>query len=138
MGEKKQSSIRINKVYTKSGDKGMTKIVSGEKRSKSDARIEAYGCIDELNAHLGYCKDLLMETKNNDLIILADYLIKVQNELFNVGTQIATSDVENEYPRISEESIKVRLEVYLNETEPLVDFYSKKNLLTKINALGSR
>ena len=69
MGEKKQSSIRINKVYTKSGDKGMTKIVSGEKRSKSDARIEAYGCIDELNAHLGYCKDLLMETKNNDLII---------------------------------------------------------------------
>tara|TARA_B100000676_G_C17663199_1_gene622482 strand:- start:89 stop:637 length:549 start_codon:yes stop_codon:yes gene_type:complete len=37
----------------------------------------------------------------------------------------------------TEESIKVRLEVYLNETEPLVDFYSKKNLLTEINALGS-
>tara|TARA_Y100000590_G_scaffold148584_1_gene170651 strand:- start:645 stop:827 length:183 start_codon:yes stop_codon:yes gene_type:complete len=37
----------------------------------------------------------------------------------------------------TEESIKVRLKVYSNETEPLVDFYSKKNLLTKINALGS-
>ena len=37
----------------------------------------------------------------------------------------------------TEESIKVRLQVYLNETEPLVGFYSKKNLLTEINALGS-
>ena len=37
----------------------------------------------------------------------------------------------------TEESIKVRLQVYSNETEPLVGFYSKKNLLTEINALGS-
>jgi cob(I)alamin adenosyltransferase len=107
LGDKKQSSIRINKVYTKSGDKGMTQIVSGEKLSKSDARIEAYGCVDELNCHVGYCKDLLMDTKINDFIGLAEYLTIIQNELFNVGTQLAASNVENEYPQISEESIKV-------------------------------
>ncbi len=52
-----------------------------------------------------------------------------QEELINRMLQRGRSDD-------TEESIKVRLEVYLNETEPLVDFYTKKNLLTKINALG--
>ncbi len=114
MKDKTQSSIRINKVYTKTGDKGMTQIVSGEKRSKSDRRIEAYGCIDELNAHIGYCRDLIIKTENKELIILADYFSIIQNELFNLGTQLATNKKENNYPRISNESIK-KIEVEIDK-----------------------
>lgn len=57
MSDKKtaSSNIRINKVYTKTGDKGKTRIVGGEKRSKDDPRVEAYGSVDELNSHLGLC-----------------------------------------------------------------------------------
>ena len=109
MGNKKQSSIRINKVYTRSGDNGMTQIVSGEKRSKCDARIEAYGGIDELNAHIGLCKVLLTDSGKKELVSLAEYLLIIQNELFNVGTQLATNKRENDYPSISEKSI-IKLE----------------------------
>ena len=47
------------KIYTKKGDTGKTSLVGGRRVSKSDARIEAYGTIDELNAQLGYLVSLL-------------------------------------------------------------------------------
>ena len=45
---------------------GKTRIVGGEKRSKDDPRVEAYGSVDELNSHLGLCRDLLI--KNNQFL----------------------------------------------------------------------
>ena len=45
--------MKITKVYTRTGDKGMTSLVGGVRIKKSDARLEAYGTVDELSAHLG-------------------------------------------------------------------------------------
>ena len=59
-------NIRINKVYTRTGDGGKTRIVGGEKRSKDDPRVEAYGSVDELNSHLGLCRDLLIKNNRNE------------------------------------------------------------------------
>jgi cob(I)alamin adenosyltransferase len=111
MPDKKSKSpnIRINKVYTRTGDGGKTRIVGGEKRSKDDPRVEAYGSVDELNSHLGLCRDLLIQHNRDEFKGLIKYLKLVQNELFDLGTQLACSDREliNTLPQINEKSIKV-------------------------------
>ena len=66
------------------GDKGTTSLVGGVKISKSDVRIEAYGTVDELSAHLGLLAALLPEGDDRQNVI------RVQNNLFNVCTHLAT------------------------------------------------
>ena len=61
MTEKKSLNIRINKVYTRKGDNGKTRLIGGEERWKDDVRIEAYGTIDELNSYLGLCCEILID-----------------------------------------------------------------------------
>jgi len=97
--------VRINKVYTRAGDRGKTQLIGGEKVFKSNARIECYGTIDELNAALGMCLSALEASKAKDA--LTPILVRVQNELFNVGTQLATPDAERraELPDIRAELI---------------------------------
>ena len=68
MTDKKSPNIRINKVYTRTGDAGKTRLIGGEKRWKDDARVEAYGTVDELNAAIGLCRELVKETGNKNLI----------------------------------------------------------------------
>ncbi len=72
-------------IYTGTGDKGMTSLVGGERVSKTDVRLEAYGDVDELNSQLG----LLMAYLNNDEENL-HLLFYVQNKLFTVGSYLAT------------------------------------------------
>ncbi len=82
--------MRITKVYTRTGDKGTTQLVGGQKVPKDHPRIEAYGTVDELNAILGVARaflDGIPEAARADLdTILGD----VQDDLFNVGTDLAT------------------------------------------------
>ncbi len=85
-------AIRITKVYTRTGDKGFTKLVGGKKVAKDAARIEAYGTIDELNSILGLArvfnddlKDRLPAAQRLDEI-----LRRLQNELFDLGSELAT------------------------------------------------
>ena len=73
------------KVYTRTGDAGMTSLVSGNRVSKDDVRVEAYGTIDELNSNIGV---LLHSTKLEDPDIMA-LLRKAQNKLFNIGAYLA-------------------------------------------------
>ena len=61
MTDKKSPNIRINKVYTRTGDAGKTSLIGGEKRWKDDSRVEAYGTVDELNSEIGLCRELLKE-----------------------------------------------------------------------------
>lgn len=82
--------VRINKVYTKAGDRGKTQLIGGDKVSKANARIGCYGTIDELNATIGMCLSALPDSEAN--AVLAPKLVRIQNELFNVGTQLATPD----------------------------------------------
>ena len=60
----KSPNIRINKVYTRTGDGGKTRLVGGEECYKDDVRVEAYGTVDELNADIGLCRELLKEREN--------------------------------------------------------------------------
>lgn len=75
----------INKVYTRTGDEGMTSLVSGNRVSKDDVRVEAYGTIDELNSNIGV---LLHSSKLDDQDVTA-LLRKAQNKLFNIGAYLA-------------------------------------------------
>jgi cob(I)alamin adenosyltransferase len=85
-------AIRINRVYTRGGDSGETSLVGGQRIAKDSIRIESYGTVDELNAILG-----LVRTANRDAPArkadrdrLDALLEQVQNELFNLGSDLAT------------------------------------------------
>ena len=83
----KLPNIRINKVYTRTGDSGKTRLIGGKKLWKDNARVEAYGTVDELNAAIGLCREFLKETGNEKFRSLIRLLKTIQNELFNLGTQ---------------------------------------------------
>jgi cob(I)alamin adenosyltransferase len=77
------------KIYTKTGDKGETGLIGGKRISKSDPRIIAYGSIDELNSNIGLIISVL-DKKNRDIFSdLIDLLVKVQNDLFIIGSDLA-------------------------------------------------
>ena len=78
--------VKLNKIYTRTGDDGTTALVSGERRLKSDLRIEAYGVIDETNAAIGMACAALGE---NEPALLA-MLVRIQNDLFDLGADLAT------------------------------------------------
>ena len=79
-------SIRINRVYTRSGDKGETSLVGGSRVSKSHPRVCAYGDVDELNAVLGCVKERVNQRTEK----LRSLLEQLQQELFDVGSELAT------------------------------------------------
>jgi cob(I)alamin adenosyltransferase len=109
------------KIYTKSGDDGSTGLFGGGRVRKSDARIECYGTVDELNASLGVAAVAAPAS-------LADLLRRVQNELFVVGAHLATpedSPHTGSLPLLDEAMIG-RLEMEIDnaeaELEPLRQF----------------
>tara|TARA_B110000196_G_C21135088_1_gene660609 strand:- start:1106 stop:1717 length:612 start_codon:yes stop_codon:yes gene_type:complete len=115
--------ILINKVYTKSGDKGQTYLVGGKKIAKNDIRICSYGEIDELNAYIGGCRQLIVEkSDNSEFKKLSNILYRIQNELFNLGNMLATldEDIKKGMPRIEDSHIKkMENEIdYFNENLP--------------------
>lgn len=96
--------VRINKVYTRAGDGGSTRLVGGQEVDKDGARIESYGNVDELNAVLGLVIEAnrpAMEDANPTLAeaarLLHAILRRVQNELFNLGSDLATR-IEDRWP----------------------------------------
>ncbi|MEI6729714.1 MAG: cob(I)yrinic acid a,c-diamide adenosyltransferase [Pseudomonadota bacterium] len=98
---------KFDKIYTRSGDKGMTSLANGERRDKFDLRIEAYGTIDETNCVIGIARTYIDDSQIDKI------LEKIQNELFEIGSDLATPQNEENDPkniiRISEEQVK-RLE----------------------------
>ena len=91
--------VRLNRIYTKAGDKGSTRLVGGQKVSKDDARIEAFGTIDELSACLGLVRtELLRSDAPEGAAAIAVMLKRVQNELFNLGSDLATR-LEDRHPK---------------------------------------
>ena len=76
--------MKITKVYTRSGDGGQTSLVGGQRVSKASARLEAYGTVDELSAHLGLLAALLPDGPEQQMVV------RIQNCLFNVCTNLAT------------------------------------------------
>jgi cob(I)alamin adenosyltransferase len=87
-------AIRINRVYTRTGDQGLTGLVGGHRISKADLRIDCYGTVDELNAALGLVRlhtTTPMSIPTPPGVLGLDAILeRVQNELFNLGSQLAT------------------------------------------------
>jgi cob(I)alamin adenosyltransferase len=83
--------VRLNRIYTKAGDGGDTRLVGGQKVRKDALRIEAYGTIDEVSACLGLARTALIAPDAPDgADALATVLVRIQNELFNLGSDLAT------------------------------------------------
>ena len=106
------SSIRINRVYTRSGDTGETGLLGGQRISKSDLRVESYGEVDELNSHLG----LLKEQLDKPLTELIPIIELLQQELFDIGAELATApgSSEIEIAHVSNENVE-RLEKWCDK-----------------------
>jgi cob(I)alamin adenosyltransferase len=98
--------LALNRIYTKRGDQGETSLVGGQRLSKDNLRIESYGAVDELNAFVGgacLTAESLPATEP-----LALTLKRVQHELFNLGSILATKpeDVHPRQPRVTEAEIQ--------------------------------
>ena len=79
--------VKLNKIYTRTGDDGTTGLVAGERRPKYDLRIEAYGTVDETNAVIGLAR--LHTSHQPDLDAM---LMRIQNDCFDLGADLATPD----------------------------------------------
>jgi len=84
-------AIRITKVYTRHGDKGETHLVGGQRVPKDAPRIESYGTVDELNATLGIVRAFNDAAPESPVAQRLDEILRqIQNELFDLGSELAT------------------------------------------------
>ena len=109
------------KIYTKTGDSGVTALFGGSRLSKGHLRIHAYGTVDELNSHIGVVRDHL----TNEL--LKQELQKIQVQLFNIGAHLATDPSKsNEWlPQLEQSSVdglEISIDKMQDELKPLKSF----------------
>jgi cob(I)alamin adenosyltransferase len=119
----REKVVRLDKIVTKAGYGGKTRLATGEPVSKASARVEAYGAVDELNSAIGVAR--LHTTAD---AVLDPILDRLQNDLFDLGADLATphSPALKFEPLRIQESQTLRLEAEvdaLNEKlEPLTSF----------------
>jgi cob(I)alamin adenosyltransferase len=109
------------KIYTRSGDEGQTSLFAGGRVDKDDARLHAYGTVDELNSMLGMVRTHQLDTE------LEAMLNRVQMELFNVGADLATA-LDADAPWVVRvdtqmvEALEQEIDRLEQELEPLKNF----------------
>ena len=79
--------VKLNKIYTRTGDNGTTGLVAGPRRKKSDLRVESYGEVDETNSCVGLARQHLSAHPDLD-----GMLMRIQNDLFDLGADLATPE----------------------------------------------
>lgn len=79
--------VKLNKIYTRTGDDGTTALVSGPRRAKDDLRVEAFGTIDEANSAIGIARLHMQGMPDLDAMLML-----IQNDLFDLGADLATPD----------------------------------------------
>ncbi|MGG7519265.1 cob(I)yrinic acid a,c-diamide adenosyltransferase [Allorhizobium undicola] len=79
--------VKLNKIYTRTGDDGTTALVCGPRRYKHDLRVEAYGTVDEANSAIGMAR-----LYTEGLEPVNEMLLRIQNDLFDLGSDLATPD----------------------------------------------
>lgn len=123
-------AIRLTKIYTRGGDKGQTGLVGGKRVPKESTRLEAYGTIDELNAIIGLVRTQTPDFwtgLGKDYQWYEDMLRRIQNELFDVGSELATPP-EVKYPDMHQMSagevavLENEIDRMNEELEPLKSF----------------
>ena len=81
--------VKLNRIYTRTGDKGETALGSGERLSKAHIRIAAYGTVDETNSVVGVVR---LHTNERQFAKLDVMLGRIQNELFDLGADLCVPD----------------------------------------------
>jgi cob(I)alamin adenosyltransferase len=117
--------LALNRIYTRTGDKGQTGLAGGQRLAKDSLRIECYGTVDELNAFVGAaCFSAEADVR---VSALAGILKRVQHELFNLGSILATlpADVHPKQPRITDadvEQLEREIDAANDDLQPLRSF----------------
>lgn len=116
--------VRLNKIYTKTGDDGTTGLGSGARRKKYDLRVDSYGTVDEANACIGMARLHTVTYKELDAA-----LMRIQNDLFDLGADLSTPDtgtkLKYEPLRIIDsqiERIEADIDMFNDNIEPLRSF----------------
>jgi cob(I)alamin adenosyltransferase len=121
MTRKREEPVRLDRIYTRGGDRGETSLGDGSRVAKTDPRIEAYGTVDELNSAIGFvlAGDLSEASR--------PWLERIQNELFDLGADLSVpfGDEKKERLRITQGQVD-RLEELCDRAnsglEPLRSF----------------
>jgi cob(I)alamin adenosyltransferase len=115
--------VKLNKIYTRTGDDGSTGLVDGSRAAKHSARIEAIGAVDEANSAIGFAAAALGEGKH------AAALSRIQNDLFDLGADIATpgadfapSDVVLRIVSAQVEWLEAAIDAASAQLQPLTSF----------------
>ena len=132
--------VRLDKIYTKIGDKGTTRLIGGIEISKDSLQVECYGTLDELNCHLGMVRSLAPQYKDRSIYVLqeTEQIFQIlQNHLFDLGSILARPVVKDKKEEaITDKNYKDitpilarrthfledRIDHYLKELEPLNSF----------------
>ena len=121
--------IALNRIYTRTGDAGETQLVGGQRVPKHALRIEGYGTVDELNSFVGLARVTSEELGNQHprLAAFAIILKRVQHELFNLGSILATlpADVHPKQPRVTAgevDQLEREIDVANQDLQPLRSF----------------
>ncbi len=117
--------VKINKIYTRTGDDGTTGLVRGPRRTKHDLRIEAYGTVEEANAFVGNARLAAQHRPDLDAV-----LARIQNDLFDVGSDLATPGADSPdapYPSLRVRSVQTKwledqIDLFNAALEPLKSF----------------
>lgn len=105
------------RIYTRGGDSGKTALIGGERRSKHDARVEAYGSVDEAGAFIGLAGSYLDGQRDGDLLTL---LLEIQQTLWDVGADLAVPSTAAEVQFRTADDAPARL-------EPVIDVYQAES-----------
>lgn len=117
--------VKLNKIYTRTGDDGTTGLVDGSRCAKHSLRIAAIGAVDEANSAIGFAMCALEQGANHDL------LQRIQNDLFDLGADLATPSRDGDFTP-SEMTLRIvdaqvawlekRIDHCNDELEPLTSF----------------
>jgi len=82
--------VKLNRIYTRTGDNGTTGLTSGPRRPKFDLRVDAYGTVDETNACVGLAR---LHAATEDALVDA-MLGRISNDLFDLGADLSTPETD--------------------------------------------
>ncbi len=106
--------VALNRIYTRTGDNGSTALVTGERRSKGDLRIAAYGTVDETNACIGLARVQCAAYPELDAM-----LARIQNDLFDLGADLATPQESLKPGRAALRTVEAQVERLEHEIDAL-------------------
>lgn len=117
--------VKLNRIYTKTGDDGTTGLVRGPRRPKYDLRVEAYGTVDEANACIGQARLHSSAQPRIDRL-----LGRIQNDLFDLGSDLATpgaDEADAQYRSlrvrpVQTETLEKQIDQFNETIEPLTSF----------------